>query len=139
MIQFKLLHNYATEPTRATDGSAGFDLYATDNHDVWPGARVKIPTGVQMDIPEGYAGFIWPRSGMAVKHGFDILAGLIDSDFRGEIMVAGINHGDRMIEIRRGDRIAQIVFSPVLTLAKMVDHIEGETERGSGGFGSTGL
>lgn len=139
MIKFKLMHNYATEPTRATDGSAGFDLYATDNHVVYPGARVKIPTGVQMDIPDGYAGFIWPRSGMAVKHGFDILAGLIDSDFRGEIMVAGINHGDRLIEVKRGDRVAQIVFSPVMTLAKMVGVIDDKTERGSGGFGSSGV
>lgn len=137
MIQFKLLHNYATEPTRATDGSAGFDLYATDNHTVWPGARVKIPTGIQMAIPDGYAGFVWPRSGMAVKHGFDILAGLIDSDFRGEVMVAGINHGDRMIEVKRGDRVAQIVFSPVMTEAAAVDDLD-DTSRGAGGFGSTG-
>ena len=138
MIELKLLHNYATKPTRATPGSAGFDLYATDNHTVWPGARVKIPTGIQMAIPEGYAGFVWPRSGMAVKHGFDILAGLIDSDFRGEVMVAGINHGDRMIEIKRGDRVAQIVFSPVMTEAVAVDDL-GDTSRGAGGFGSTGL
>lgn len=139
MIKFQKLHNYATEPTRATDGSAGFDLYATDNHTVWPDARVKIPTGISLEIPQGYAGFIWPRSGMAVKHGFDILAGLIDADFRGEIMVAGINHGDRPIEIRRGDRIAQIVFSPVLVLAEIVENIDRTTERGAGGFGSTGL
>ena len=138
MIKFKLIHNYATQPSRATDGSAGFDLYATDNHTVWPGARVKMPTGVQMEIPEGYAGFVWPRSGMAVKHGFDILAGLIDSDFRGEIMVAGINHGDQPIDIRRGERVAQIVFSPVATLATMVESVD-DTERGAGGFGSTGL
>lgn len=138
MIKYKLLHNYATAPTRATDGSAGFDLYATDNHTVWPGSRVKIPTGISFEIPGDHAGFIWPRSGMAVKHGFDILAGLIDSDFRGEIMVAAINHGDRMIEIKRGDRIAQIVFSPVMTLAEMVDDLD-ETERGRGGFGSSGV
>jgi len=139
MIQFQLLHNYATEPTRATDGSAGFDLYATDNHMVWPGARVKIPTGVKMAIPDGYAGFVWPRSGMAVRHGFDILAGLIDSDYRGEVMVAAINHGDQPIEIRRGDRVAQIVFSPVLIRAEVVDAIDNESQRGAGGFGSTGV
>lgn len=138
MIKIKLLHNYATEPTRATDGSAGFDLYATDNHTVWPGARVKIPTGISMAIPEGYAGFIWPRSGMAVKYGFDTHAGLIDSDFRGEVMVAGMNHGDRPIDIRRGDRVAQIVFSPVVALSRMVDNLD-DTERGSGGFGSSGV
>lgn len=139
MIEFKRLHSYATIPTRATSGSAGFDLYATDNHMVWPGARVKIPTGVQMEIPEGYAGFVWPRSGMAIKHGFDILAGLIDSDFKNEVMVAAINHGEGMIEIRRGDRIAQIVFSPVMTLMEMTDSIAKKSERGTGSFGSSGV
>lgn len=138
MIQFKLLHNYATTPTRATDGSAGFDLYATDHCTVYPGARVKIPTGISLAIPAGHAGFIWPRSGMAVKYGFDIHAGLIDADFRGEIMVAGMNHGDRIIEVRRGDRVAQIVFSPVMVLAQVVDALD-DTVRGSGGFGSSGV
>jgi dUTP pyrophosphatase len=138
MIKYKLLHNYSTAPSRATDGSAGFDLYATDHHYVWPKAQVKIPTGISFEIPSDHAGFIWPRSGMAVKYGFDILAGLIDSDFRGEIHVAAINHGDKPIEIRRGDRIAQIVFSPVTTLAKMVGNLD-ETDRGSGGFGSSGV
>lgn len=138
-IKFKLMHNYATEPTRATPGSAGFDLYATDNHVVWPGARVKIPTGIQCEIPEGHAGFIWPRSSLALKHGFDILAGLIDSDYRGEIMIAGINHGDTPFEVRRGDRIAQLVVSPIHVLAKMVGVIDENTERGAGGFGSTGI
>jgi len=138
MIKFKTLHNYATEPTRATGGSAGFDLYSVDNVTVWPGAHVKIATGVAMAIPKEYAGFIWPRSGLATKHGFDLLAGLLDSDYRGEIHVCGINHGDKPIEIRRGDRIAQIVVSPVMVLAEMVDELD-DTGRGSGGFGSTGL
>ena len=137
-IKIKLLHNYATQPTRGTEGSAGFDLYATENHTVWPGARVKIPTGVSLGIPAGYAGFIWPRSGMAIKYGFDILAGLIDADFTGEIMVAGMNHGDQAIEIRRGERVAQIVFSPVNVLCEMVQELD-DTDRGSGGFGSTGV
>lgn len=139
MIKYKLLHQYATEPSRATDGSAGFDLYATDNHHVWPGAQVKIPTGVSFAIPGDHAGFIWPRSGMAVKYGFDILAGLIDSDFLGEVMVAAINHGDKPIEIRRGDRIAQIVFSPVMTLMEMTDSIQRDSQRGAGAFGSSGV
>jgi dUTP pyrophosphatase len=138
MIQFKLLHNYATTPTRGTDGSAGFDLYATDNHLIHPGARVKIPTGVSVAMPEGYAGFMWPRSGFAVKHGFDLLAGLIDADFRGELQIAGINHGDKAIEIRRGDRVAQLVVSPVMTLMEVVGSLD-ETGRGNGAFGSTGV
>lgn len=137
MIKFKTLNNYATAPTRATDGSAGFDLYSTDNYTIWPGAHVKIATGVAMSIPKDCAGFIWPRSGLATKHGFDLLAGLVDSDYRGELHVCGINHGDRAIEVKRGDRIAQIVVSPIVTLARMVDELD-DTDRGSGGFGSTG-
>jgi dUTP pyrophosphatase len=138
VIKVKLLHNYATLPKQGTPGSAGFDLYATENHTIWPGARVKMPTGVALEIPPGYAGFIWPRSGMAVKHGFDTHAGLIDSDYRGEISVAGMNHGDRAIEIRRGERVAQIVFSPVSTLLEMVTELE-DPETRQGGFGSTGI
>lgn len=137
MIQFQLLNNYATAPTRATDGSAGFDLYSTDNYTIWPGAHVKISTGVAMAIPQGNAGFIWPRSGLATKHGFDLLAGLIDSDYRSELHVCGINHGERNIEIRRGDRIAQIVVSPVMLLAEMVGELDDPGTR-VGGFGSTG-
>jgi len=138
MIKIKTLHNYATMPARATDGSAGFDLYATENHTVWPGARVKIPTGISLSMPSDMAGFIWPRSGMAVKYGFDTHAGLIDSDFRNEIMVAGMNHGERPIEIRRGDRVAQIVFTPISTLVEMAEELDDPKTR-DGGFGSTGL
>jgi dUTP pyrophosphatase len=75
---------------------------------------------------------------MAIKYGFDILAGLIDADFTGEIMVAGMNHGDQSIEIRRGERVAQIVFSPVNVLCEMVQELD-DTDRGSGAFGSTGV
>ena len=138
MIKFKLLNEHAKEPKRATNGSAGFDLYATDNYTIWPGAHVKIPTGVSCSFPSTHGGFIWPRSGLATKYGFDLLAGLDDSDYRGEIHVCGINHGDRKIEIMRGDRIAQLVVSPVETDAELVDYLD-DTERGSGSFGSTGF
>lgn len=136
-VLFKLDHPDAKEPTRATDGSAGFDFYALERMEIWPGARVKIPTGVKCAIPEGYAGFMWPRSGLAVKYGLDRLAGLIDSDYRGTIHVAAINHGDRMIEIQKGERIAQMVVGPYLALARMVDELPDPGTR-SGGFGSTG-
>jgi dUTP pyrophosphatase len=138
MIKVKLLDENATQPTQGTPGSAGFDLYATSNHTVYHGALVRIPTGIALQIPEGYAGFIWPRSGMAIRYGFDTHAGLIDSDYTGEISVAGMNHGDRPIEIKKGDRIAQIVFSPVMALMQLVNELD-DTERGSGSFGSTGV
>lgn len=137
MIKFKKLHELAKIPARATAGSAGFDLYAIEHCIIWPFAQVKIATGIATAIPDGYAGFVWPRSGMAVKHGINKHAGLIDSDYRGEIHVCLINHGDKMVEIYPGDRIAQLVVSAVMTDAIEVDGLD-DTERGVGGFGSTG-
>lgn len=137
MIKFKLLNDNAKLPMRATEGSAGFDLYATEHCIIWPFAQVKIPTGIACSIPEGHAGFVWPRSGLAVKHGLNIHAGLIDSDYRGEIHVCIINHGDKMVEIYPGDKIAQLVVSPVMLQAEEVKSLD-NTQRGVGGFGSTG-
>lgn len=137
-ILFQRTDPEATTPTRATDGSAGFDFYALSRVDIFPGAVAKIPTGIKVAIPEGHAGFMWPRSGLAVKQGLDLLAGLIDSDYRGEIHVAAINHGERMIEIRPGDRIAQMVVGPVMYEAEEVDSLPDPGTR-TGGFGSTGV
>lgn len=137
MIQFKRTDPNAKVPTRATDGSAGFDFYALSRVDIFPGAMVKIPTGVCVAIPEGHAGFMWPRSGLAIKQGLDLLAGLIDADYRDEVHVAAINHGERMIEIRPGDRIAQMVVGPVMYEAIEVDDLANPGTR-AGGFGSTG-
>lgn len=138
MIQFKKLTSDAITPTRATDGSAGFDLYAVNNLSILPGAQVKIPTGIACAIPENNAGFIWPRSGLAVKFGINIHAGLIDSDYRGEIHVCLINHGKNIIDIRKGERIAQLVVSPVLLMSEAVDNLSDPGTRGVGSFGSTG-
>ena len=137
MIYFKRLHELAKIPTRATEGSAGFDLYATEHMIIWPFAQVKIPTGISVSLPPGSAGFIWPRSGLAVKNGINVHAGLIDSDYRGEIHVCLINHGDKSVEIYPGDRIAQLVVSPVFVEATEAESL-GATARGAGGFGSTG-
>lgn len=135
--QFKKLLPEATIPTRATEGSAGFDLYAVNTLSILPNAHVKIPTGIACAIPESYAGFVWPRSGLAVKHGVDVHAGLIDSDYRGELHVCLINHGKTIIDIRKGERIAQLVVSPVLLIAEAVENLSDPKTR-SGGFGSTG-
>lgn len=125
-------------PYRATSGAAGFDIYADGDYDLRPGAMMLVPGGFHVAIPRGWCGQIWPRSGWATKFGIDRLAGLIDSDYRGEVHVSLINHGDQLVEIRKGDRIAQIVFSPCLTSAVETDVLD-DTERGSGGFGSTGI
>ncbi|MEW6623227.1 MAG: dUTP diphosphatase [Bacillota bacterium] len=129
-------------PKYMTAQSAGMDLYASVKEDILilPGEIVLIPTGLMLEIPHGYEGQIRPRSGLALKNGITLLnsPGTIDSDFRGEIKVIMINHGKEPFVVKRGERIAQIVFSAV-TRAELVyaDDLT-ETERGKGGFGHTG-
>lgn len=137
-LQFKKLHIDAQLPKRQSEHAAGYDLHAVEDVTLFPGRRQAIKTGVAVALPEGTAGFIWPRSGMAVKMGADRLAGLVDSDYRGEVMVALINHGYADLNIKRGDRIGQIVVSPVLTQEpEWADELP-ETVRGEDGFGSSG-
>lgn len=137
-IIFKRINENAILPRRATDGSAGFDLFATQNCILWPGASALIASGISMAIPPGFCGMIWPRSGMATRHAIDRLAGLIDSDYRGEVMISLINHGDRQVEIKRGDRIAQLVVTSFLPDWEERSDLPDPGTRW-GGFGSTGL
>jgi dUTP pyrophosphatase len=130
-------------PARATDGAAGLDLIAAldDPIELLPRARALIPTGLAMAIPRGFEGQVRPRSGLAWKHGVTVVnaPGTIDSDYRGEVKVQLINHGHEPVTIQRGDRIAQLVIAPV-TLARLEPVVTlGETARGQGGFGSTGM
>lgn len=124
----------------AHDGDAGVDLRATEAVSLQPGERSLIPTGIAVAIPAGYAGFVQPRSGMAINKGLGLLnsPGLIDSGYRGEIKVIVINLDSEVLEISRGDRIAQLVILPVP--ACTYDEVESlsATQRGAGGFGSTG-
>lgn len=130
-------------PSYETGGSAGMDLRAANRTPVklMPGKRVLIPTGFKMALPEGYEAQIRPRSGLAFKNGITMLnsPGTIDSDFRGEVMVLAINHGEEPFTVHFGDRIAQMVIAPVYQV--MVEEVSElpETQRGSGGFGSTGI
>ena len=135
-------------PARATPHSAGMDIRAAlaDGQVITllPGERHLLPTGLIMAIPEGYEGQVRPRSGLALKHGVTVLnsPGTIDADYRNEVMVLMINHGAAPFEIRRGDRIAQLLIAPVpecafLEVADM--SVLGNTERGLGGYGSTGV
>lgn len=133
-----LVSSGAKEPSRATSGAAGFDLYAVERVDIRPGAQATIDTGVAMAIPSGWCGKVMPRSGLATKYKINVHAGLIDSDYRGTVRVCLINHGHQLVEIRPGERIAQIVFIQHLTYSVVVDRLS-ETVRGDGGFGSTGL
>ena len=133
------LNTQAILPTRATSGSAGYDLTATQNDVIEPGCRKLLPIGVAIKLPWGVYGRIAPRSGLAVKKGIQVGAGVIDPDYTGEIHVLLFNHGTEPFEIRTGDRIAQLIlekfeFHEVI----QVDSIK-ETLRGAGGFGSTGV
>lgn len=131
-------------PAYETSGAAGMDLRAAVPEDrpllILPGRRALAPTGLVFEIPDGFEGQVRPRSGLAFKHGITCLntPGTIDSDYRGEIMVLLINHGDEAFAVTRGMRIAQIVFVPVTHLGTEERGLAGATARGSGGFGSTG-
>jgi dUTP pyrophosphatase len=128
-------------PTYASTGAAGMDVVAAESLRLAPGARHAVATGFAIAIPEGYEVQVRPRSGLALKHGVTCLntPGTIDQDYRGEVKVILANLGDEPFEIARGDRIAQLVPAPVqrATLDE-VDELD-DTDRGSGGFGSTGI
>ena len=136
------LRDEAVVPTYGSEFSAGADLYACipEAVKIMPGETAFIPTGLAMEIPVGYGGFIFARSGLACKR--DVApankVGVIDSDYRGEVTVALHNHGKTEQVIEPKERIAQIVFLPVLTADFIVSDSLDETERGAGGFGSTG-
>jgi len=127
-------------PAYATPGAAGMDVVAAEELILRPGARHAVGTGFAVAVPPGYEIQVRPRSGLALKHGISVpnTPGTVDSDYRGEVKVILINHSDDNFPIQRGDRIAQLVLSPV-TLAAW-DEVEelDETTRGAGGFGSTG-
>lgn len=130
-------------PSYESDAAAGMDLRAAvqETMTLKPGARMLVPTGLQLAIPQGYEAQIRPRSGLAYKQGITMLnsPGTIDSDYRGEVKVLAINHGSEPFTISHGDRIAQMVIAPVSqAVIKEVETLD-ETERNEGGFGSTGI
>lgn len=131
----------ATLPEYRTEGAAGMDLCASVDFTLQPMERKLVPTGVRVAIPPGYEGQVRPRSGLAVRHGIGMVnsPGTIDSDYRGEISLILINMGLESVSLARGERVAQLVICPIAraTLAQ-VDRLS-ETDRGEGGFGSTGL
>jgi dUTP pyrophosphatase len=138
-MKIKLLDTNAKIPTKGTEDSAGYDLYSLNDYYVYPQERTNIRTGIVLEIPKGIYGRIAPRSGLANKNGIDVLAGVIDSDYRGEIGVILYNTSkDQIFTIKRFDRIAQIIFEKYFEFEfESVEHLE-ESTRGSGGFGSTG-
>lgn len=142
LVNIKKLDERAVIPTYGTEFSAGADLYALCDGEVTvqPGETVLFSTGLSVEIPQGYAGLIYARSGLASKKGLAPAnkVGVIDSDYRGEVKVALHNHSNVSQTVAVGERIAQLVITPFLKAEfAEVDTLE-ETERGSGGFGSTG-
>ncbi len=125
-------------PVYASEGAAGADLHASAGVSIGPGAWAAVPTGIHVEIPRGHVGLIWPRSGLALRSGIDTLAGVVDSDYRGEVRVILVNHGDDGFEVQKGDRIAQLLVQKVERAAFEPAELLGETPRGTGGFGSTG-
>lgn len=129
----------AIMPTRGSDGAVGYDLYSSEDAVVpCQAGRALVGTGIALSIPDGLYGRVAPRSGLAVKHCINVGAGVIDPDYTGEIKVVLFNHGEKDFEIKKGDRIAQLVLERCETPHIKEISIVEDTERGSGGFGSTG-
>jgi dUTP pyrophosphatase len=128
-------------PERASVGAAGLDLRAAEAVTLAPGARALVPTGLVLAIPEGWEGQVRPRSGLALKHGVTVLnaPGTIDADYRGEVKVLLVNLGEASVALARGDRVAQLVLSPVASVTCVAVTAVEATARGAGGFGSSGL
>lgn len=139
-VAVRRLREEAVLPGQAYDGDAGFDLAACDEIRLGPGERAVVPTGIAVEIPDGYAGFVQPRSGLAARHGIAIVnsPGLIDSGYRGEVRVVLLNTDLRdSFTVERGMRVAQLVIAPVASVRVIeVDELA-TSERGARGFGSS--
>lgn len=137
-VLIKLLSKDAKMPTKGTKGAAGFDLYAAANVKIEPRSRAFVSTGISLEFPfnDVYAR-IAPRSGLSVK-GFDIGAGVVDKDYRGEVKVLMINNSTDTCHFQQGERIAQLIFEKIADVQLLETDVLTDTERGKGGFGSTG-
>mgnify|MGYP005826148683 FL=1 len=137
-MKIKRLSESARLPTRANKSDAGWDLYSSEETSVLPSCRRTISTSVALAVPEGCVGLIWPRSGLAVKDGIDVLAGVVDAGYRGEVKVCLYNCGEKTFQIETGDRIAQILIQKIEDVELVeTDNLE-TTQRGDDGFGSSG-
>jgi dUTP pyrophosphatase len=140
-VKFRRIHPDATLPSYAHEGDAGMDVRSVEDLEIAPGARALVHTGLVMMLPPGWEAQVRPRSGLALKCGVTVLntPGTIDAGYRGEVGVILANFGEAAFKVAKGDKVAQIVVAPV-TRAEIVESAEvDETERGSGGFGSTGV
>ena len=141
LVNYKKINKDAIEPTYGSEYAAGLDLYSAEDNYIDPGETIKIHTGISIEIPNGFFGAIYARSGLAAKQGLRPAncVGIIDADYRGELIVAMHNDSVMLREIHKGDRIAQIVIQPMETVVLNEVHELTDTKRGSGRFGSTGV
>ena len=139
-VRVKRLNPDAKVPKAAKAGDVAFDLYSVIDIEIKPGERYAVPTGIAIEIPIGYEGQVRPRSGLALKEGVTVLntPGTIDSGYRGEGKTIMINHGDTPFQITKGMRISQLAIRPVPKVMFIEVEELSETDRGEGGFGSTG-
>lgn len=138
-IRVKKLHPDAKVPAFAHPGDAGMDLYSVEDMVLVPGARASVPTGIAIELPDGYVSLVWDKSGPSHKFGVKTLGGVLDSGYRGEYLIGLVNLGQEPFEIKKGQKVAQL-------LIQRVEHPEieeadelSDTSRGAGGFGSTGV
>jgi len=140
-LKFRRIHPDASLPSYAHEGDAGMDVRSVEDVEIAPGSRALVHTGLVMMLPPGWEAQVRPRSGLALKHGVTVLntPGTIDAGYRGEVGVILANFGEGPFKVAKGDKVAQIVVAPVAR-AEIVESAEvDETERGAGGFGSTGV
>jgi len=137
-LKFKRLDERAVLPTRATPLSAGLDLFCIDNLHIAAHSRTGAHTGLSVEIPAGFYGRIAPRSGLAAKQGIDVLAGVVDADYRGEILCLLFNTSEKFVSLPAGSKICQLIIEQVITPTAMWAEDLEATARGAGGFGSTG-
>jgi dUTP pyrophosphatase len=140
VLSFKKLDAAASTPTYANPGDGGADLYALHGIVLWPGGREAVRTGIAVAIPDGYAGLVLPRSGLARKHGVTLAnaPGLVDAGYRGELVCVMVNHGKDHYIVQPGDRIGQLMIVPIATHTFEEVAELPESQRGAGGFGSSG-
>lgn len=138
-VKVKKLHQDAIIPQYAHQGDAGMDLYSVENLIIKAGERALVPTGLSIELPAGHVALVWDKSGLAAKNGIKTMAGVIEYTYRGEYKIVMFNTSKEDFEIKKGQKIAQLLIQPIMTAD--VEEVKelSDTNRGSGGFGSTGL
>ncbi|OHB08828.1 MAG: deoxyuridine 5'-triphosphate nucleotidohydrolase [Candidatus Zambryskibacteria bacterium RIFCSPLOWO2_02_FULL_39_69] len=138
ILKVKKLSLDAILPTYARSGDAGMDLYVNETVTLLPGKTIKLHSGIAVEIPEGFVGLCWDKSGLSINYGIKVLGGVIDSGFRGEIMLGVINLGSKPYTFEKGHKIMQMVVQPVEKMEIIESDILSDSDRGHGGLGSTG-